>query len=78
MKMIVGLGNPGLEYENTRHNIGFMIVDNYAKKYQVTFKKKYNGLYTKIYHDGEYFILLKPLLYRNLSGVVVSKYANFF
>ena len=78
MKMIVGLGNPGKEYELTRHNIGFMIVDNYANKYQSEFKKKYNGLYSKIYHNGEYFIILKPLLYMNLSGVVVSKYANFF
>lgn len=78
MKMIVGLGNPGKEYENTRHNIGFMIVDNYVDNYHTEFKKKYNGLYAKIYRNGEYFIVLKPLLYMNLSGVVVSKYANFF
>jgi len=78
MKMIVGLGNPGKEYENTRHNIGFMIVDNYVDNYHTELKKKYNGLYAKIYRNGEYFIVLKPLLYMNLSGVVVSKYANFF
>ncbi len=78
MKMIVGLGNPGKEYELTRHNVGFMVIDNYASKYQNEFKKKYNGLYAKIYRNGEYFILLKPLLYMNLSGIVVSKYANFF
>ena len=78
MKMVVGLGNPGNEYENTRHNVGFMVIDNYAEMYHASFKKKYNGLYAKIYHNGEYFIILKPLLYMNLSGVVVGKYANFF
>ena len=79
MKMVVGLGNPGKEYENTRHNIGFMIIDEYAKQYKISsFKKKFNGLYTKVYRNGEYYILLKPLSYMNLSGTVVGKFANFF
>ena len=79
MKMIVGLGNPGKEYENTRHNIGFMMVDEYARRYNITsFKNKFNGLYAKIYRNGEYFILLKPLSYMNLSGTVVKRYASFF
>ena len=79
MKMIVGLGNPGNEYENTRHNIGFMIVDNYANKYHLDrFKEKFNGLYTKVYRNGEYYILLKPLSYMNLSGNVVGKFASFY
>ena len=79
MKMIVGLGNPGKEYENTRHNIGFMMIDEYARKYHITsFKTKFNGLYAKIYRNGEYFILLKPLSYMNLSGTVVKSFASFF
>jgi len=79
MKMIVGLGNPGKEYENTRHNIGFMIVDEYAKHYNIKdFKTKFNGMYAKIYRNGEFFILLKPLSFMNLSGVVVKKFASFF
>ena len=79
MKMIVGLGNPGKEYENTRHNIGFMILDEYARKYNITsFKNKFNGLYAKVYRNGEYFILLKPLSYMNLSGTVIKRYASFF
>ena len=79
MKMIVGLGNPGKEYENTRHNIGFMIVDEYARRYNITgFKNKFNGMYAKIYRNGEYFILLKPLSYMNLSGTVVKRFASFF
>ena len=69
MKMIVGLGNPGVEFENTRHNIGFMIIDEYAKKYHISnFKNKYNGLYAKIYRNGDYFIILKPLSFMNLSS----------
>ena len=79
MKMIVGLGNPGKEYENTRHNCGFMIVDEYARKYNITdFKTKYNGIYAKIYRNGEYFILLKPLSFMNLSGTVIKKFASFY
>ena len=79
MKMIVGLGNPGKEYEKTRHNCGFMIVDEYAKKYNIVdFKTKFNGFYAKVYRNGEYFVLLKPLSSMNLSGTVVKKYASFF
>jgi PTH1 family peptidyl-tRNA hydrolase len=78
MKMIVGLGNPGKEYENTRHNIGFMVIDDYAKRYNITFKTKYNGLFAKVYRNGEYYVLLKPLSFMNLSGTVVRKFANYF
>lgn len=79
MKMIVGLGNPGNIYENTRHNIGFMMIDNYAKKNNITsFFNKFNGLYVKVYQKGEYYLLLKPLSYMNLSGTVVKKYADYY
>lgn len=79
MKMIVGLGNPGKEYELTRHNIGFMVIDNYAKFYHVDgFKEKFHGSYAKIYRNGEYFVLLKPLSYMNLSGTVIKQFASFF
>ena len=79
MKMIVGLGNPGKEYENTRHNAGFIVIDNYAKRNNITsFRKKFNGLYAKFTHNNENYILLKPLSYMNLSGTVVKRYASFF
>jgi PTH1 family peptidyl-tRNA hydrolase len=78
MKMIVGLGNPGKEYNNTRHNVGFMVIDNYSEKNNIKFQKKYNGLYQKIMINNEQVILLKPLSYMNLSGTIVSKYANYF
>ena len=79
MKMIVGLGNPGREYEKTRHNIGFMVIDEYAKENNISdFKEKFNGLYTKVFQNDEYFILLKPLSFMNLSGTVIKKYADFY
>ena len=79
MKLVVGLGNPGKEYENTRHNIGYMFIDNYAKSKNVEINsEKFNGLYTKISINDEQIILLKPLSYMNLSGEVVRKYVDYF
>jgi len=79
MKLIVGLGNPGDEYKNTRHNIGWIFIDALADNLGVTIeKKKFNGLYTETNINGEKVILLKPLSYMNLSGEVVAKYLSYF
>ena len=79
MKLIVGLGNPGKEYKNTRHNVGFDVLDFFAKKYDVSFNKnKFNGEYAEINVNGEKVILLKPLSFMNLSGSVVSKFVSYF
>ena len=79
MKLIVGLGNPGREYENTRHNIGFMTIDEYANRIGVSITKdKFNGLYADNNINGEKVILLKPQAYINLSGEVIRKYIDFF
>lgn len=79
MKLIVGLGNPGKEYEKTRHNTGFLILDAYAKKHQVSFEKeKYNGKLSEFSFQGEKVLLLKPQSYMNLSGEVVSAIVNFY
>lgn len=79
MKLIVGLGNPGKEFLNTRHNIGFMFIDFYAEKYGVSInKEKFNGLYVKIKINSEDVILLKPQKYMNLSGDVIKKYVDYF
>ena len=80
LKLIVGLGNPGKEYENTRHNIGFYVVDNYlnSKNLNVNWSKKFNGLYYQTNLYGEKVIFLKPQSYMNLSGGVVRKYIDYF
>ena len=63
MKLIVGLGNPGREYENTRHNIGFSLIDYIASKKNISVnKKKFNGNYEIYEYNGEKVILLKPLI----------------
>lgn len=79
MKLIVGLGNPGTLYDNTRHNVGFKVIDAFAKKNNVSFnKEKFGGKYTKILINGEKTILLKPQRYINLSGEVIKKYVDYF
>ena len=76
MKLVVGLGNPGDEYKNTRHNAGFMMLDNYLGN--VSWKDKFKGLYYETNIKGEKVIFLKPCMYMNLSGEVVRKYIDFF
>lgn len=78
MKLIVGLGNPGKKYELTRHNCGFMVIDNYAINNNLTFKSKYNGLYAEQLINGEKVILVKPQTYMNLSGNCVQKFVKFY
>lgn len=79
MKLIVGLGNPGKEYENTRHNIGFMVVDKLLNKYNsLSMKSKFGGLYAEININNEKIIVLKPQKYINLSGEVVRDFVNFY
>ncbi len=75
MKLIVGLGNPGKEYENTRHNVGFMVLDHYIEN--DGWQKKFDGLYQIINVEGEKILFLKPTTFMNLSGgsvVQASKY----
>lgn len=76
MKLICGLGNPGKEYENTRHNVGFMILDNYLSGESMS--QKFNGLYTQKIINDEKVIFLKPQSYMNLSGTVVKPFVDYF
>lgn len=79
MKLIVGLGNPGKEYSNTRHNIGFMAIDRIVDSLNLNFdRSKFGGLYTSMNINGEKIIFLKPQEYINLSGNVIRKYMDFF
>jgi len=76
MKLVVGLGNPGREYKNTRHNVGFMVLDNYLGK--VNWKTKMENYYYLEEVNGEQIMYIKPLTYMNLSGLAVSKIVNFY
>lgn len=79
MKLIVGLGNPGKEYERTRHNVGFMVLDALADEFHVSINnKKFKGEYVKWKYQGEDVIFLKPLTYMNNSGESVIQVMNFF
>ncbi len=79
MKLIVGLGNPGKDYQKTRHNIGFLLIDYVAKKYDLEFnKEKFGALYTETIINGEKVLFIKPLSFMNLSGTVVRKYFDFY
>ncbi len=77
-KLIVGLGNPGKEYEQTRHNIGFMVLDLLQIKYSFSWKEKFKGEYGQISHGDEKIYFLKPLTFMNLSGESVSALCTFF
>lgn len=79
MKLIIGLGNPGKEYEKTRHNVGFMVMDCLEELFKVQISnKKFKGEYVKFKYKGEDIILLKPLTYMNASGESVIQVMNFF
>ena len=76
MKLVVGLGNPDKKYEKTRHNVGFMVVDNYLGN--VNYKEKFNGLYYEVNNEGEKVIFLKPQTYMNNSGECVKEFASYY
>ena len=79
MKLIVGLGNPGKEYEKTRHNVGFITLDKCSLKYNFKFdKNKFNGNYGETFINGEKYMFLLPLKYMNLSGEVVKEFVDYF
>jgi len=80
MKLIVGLGNPGTEYRDTRHNVGFMVVDALAERWRVAdqWREKFEALHVKTTVGDEPVIISKPLTFMNLSGQSVSAMAAFY
>ena len=79
MYLIVGLGNPGRQYEATRHNMGFDVIDKLVEVYQVPQAGvKFNAMYGKGRIGGQPVILMKPLSYMNLSGGPIREMANYF
>ncbi|MBX9955001.1 aminoacyl-tRNA hydrolase [Peribacillus simplex] len=79
MKIIVGLGNPGKQYEKTRHNVGFEVIDELSKRWSISLDQaKHKGIYGSGMVKGEKVLLLKPLTYMNLSGESISAVMHFF
>lgn len=80
MRLIVGLGNPGKEYVNTRHNFGFAVLDALANKYggDFTFNKKFKAEMCELFIDGEKLILAKPQTFMNKSGEAVREIIGYF
>lgn len=79
MKLIVGLGNPGREYENTRHNIGWHVVDAFARKFRIAVTKhEKNALTGEGRVAGQSVMVAKPLTYMNLSGQAVKPLVNAY
>ena len=79
MYFIVGLGNPGFKYENTRHNVGFLTIDYLAEKYNIPVKKlKFKSLYGQGEISGQKVVLIKPQTYMNNSGEAVRELKNYF
>lgn len=77
--LIAGLGNPGREYRETRHNIGFMLVDHLAQQLGVSFSRlESKALVTKGDYQGRRLVLAKPQTYMNLSGSAVSSLVRFY
>lgn len=79
MHLIIGLGNPGKEYERHRHNVGFMAADKIAYDFNFPeFKKKYKGDYAEGFIGTKKAAILKPMTFMNLSGRAVAEVANFY
>lgn len=79
MYIIVGLGNPEVDYANTRHNMGFNVINKIAKQYNIEInKKKFNSEYQTAIIEGEKVVLVKPQTYMNNSGEAVVEFVNFY
>jgi PTH1 family peptidyl-tRNA hydrolase len=80
IELIVGLGNPGAKYDQTRHNAGFWFVDAVARRHGGSFKSenKFHGEACKVRLDGEEVWLLKPMTFMNKSGQAIASLANFY
>ena len=79
MKLVVGLGNPGAKYKGTRHNVGFMTMDEVAYQEKFDFDKAlFDAVFAQVQIDGEKVIFMKPLTFMNLSGEAIRPLMNYF
>jgi PTH1 family peptidyl-tRNA hydrolase len=76
--LVVGLGNPGREYASTRHNVGWLVVDELARRHDGSWRAKFNGQLAEVRIDGHKVALLKPETYMNDSGRSVQAAARFY
>jgi peptidyl-tRNA hydrolase, PTH1 family len=76
--LVAGLGNPGREYAATRHNVGFMVADELARRHGGGFRSKFSGELAELRLDGARLALVKPLTYMNESGRTVGSAVRFF
>jgi PTH1 family peptidyl-tRNA hydrolase len=76
--LVAGLGNPGREYERTRHNVGWMVVDELARRHEGSFRSKFAGQLAEVRDDERRLALLKPETYMNVSGRSVGSASRFF
>ena len=79
MKLVVGLGNPGAKYKGTRHNVGFMTMDEVAYQEKFDFDKAiFDAIFAQVQIGGEKVIFMKPLTFMNLSGEAIRPLMNYF
>ena len=76
--LVAGLGNPGREYARTRHNVGWLVVEEVARRHGASFRSKFSGQLADVRRDGKRIALLKPETYMNESGRSVAAAARFF
>lgn len=78
IRAVVGLGNPGSRYADTRHNVGFMVTTELARRASASWQSKFKGRYAKVFLGGREVWLLEPETFMNLSGESVQPFAAFF
>ncbi|HVU01558.1 MAG TPA: aminoacyl-tRNA hydrolase [Polyangiaceae bacterium] len=78
MILVVGLGNPGKKYADTRHNVGFVVADRLAARANASFREKFNGRFTELELEGQKIGLLEPQTFMNDSGRSVKAAATFY
>ena len=79
MKLVAGLGNPGPQYRETRHNVGFLVIDELARRWGVEqWREQFDAMAAKTVIDGEAVMLAKPMTFMNLSGYSVAEIARYY
>ncbi len=79
MKLVIGLGNPGFKYKETRHNLGFNAIEVFAKKFKISeFQDKFDGKIAKATIFNQDVIFFLPMTFMNNSGIPISKIVNFY